>query len=139
MERLDKKEMQSDKLMHVGEIFQIFRTFVDNLNIVHWLFLFKQLPVLWLGTLILNINRSILCRFSCLTLSDLQVFFYMGHYSSMPEEKFSLHPDQMWKQGFSSPCATVDTKFGKKKISGEKRSVICLWPKHSFNEVVQMS
>lgn len=35
MERLDEKEMQSDKLMHVGEIFQIFRTFVDNLNIVH--------------------------------------------------------------------------------------------------------
>lgn len=34
MERLDEKEMQSDKLMCIEEILQIFRTFVVNSNIV---------------------------------------------------------------------------------------------------------
>lgn len=136
MERLDEKEMQSDKLMHVGEIFQIFRTFVDNLNIVHWFFLFKQLPVLWLGMLILNINRSILCRFSCLTLSDLQVFFLHGTLFFNARRKiFSQSWSDVKTRLFLSMCHSR-YKVWKKKISGEKRSAICLWPKHSFNEVV---
>lgn len=123
MERLDKKEMQSDKLMHLGEIFQIFRTFVDNLNIVHWLFLFKQLPVLWLGTLILNINRSILCRFSCLTLSDLQVFFFLHGtlFFNARRKIFSPSWSDVKTRLFLSMCHSRYKVWKKKNIWGKEK------------------